>query len=144
MTSNASFKANNPVTIGLGGLVTEVATSDESFIFGIARNDAADSLGGVLAGKCLIEIPTGDTIYAIKCGTAGTASEFSVGMSFDIEKSGNYVIGNEDSSTTPFVTVIPRDDFSTIDSADSTVWVQIIGNRIGPIGANAADSDSLA
>jgi len=144
LTSNASFKAHNPVTIGLGGLVEEVVASDQSFIYGIARNDAADSLGGVGAGKCLIEIPTSETVYAIKIGTSATRSELSIGMSFELEKSGNYVIGNEDSTTTPFVTIYPRDDFTTIDSADSTVWVQIIGNRIGPIGANAADSDSLA
>jgi len=140
MTSNASFSARNPVSLGLGNLVQEVADSDQSFIFGIACNDAADSLGGVLAGKCWIELPTADTVYAIKVATDATASQLSVGLSFEIEKSGNYVIGNEDSTTTPFVTVYPRDDFSTLDSDDSTVLVQIIGDRIGSAGANAANS----
>ena len=52
----------------------------------------------------------------------------------------NYIIGNEDSQATPMVVVVPRDDYSTIDSADSTVWVQILGNVLSPFMSNASEA----
>lgn len=136
VSSTATFRAKNPVILGLGHTVCNFASSDDTAIYGIATSDAADSLGGVLAGKQLVMIPTEDTVFAIKVGTGGTASELSASKSFEIEISGNYVIGNEDSTTTPFVIVVPRDDGSTIDSADSTVWVNILKGRLGPFGAS--------
>ena len=139
VSSTATFVAHNLVTLSDDRTVIEAA-SDSSAVFGIARHDAADSLGGVLAGKILVEVPTADTVYAIKIGTAAAASEISAGQSFEIEKSGNYLIGNEDSATTPMVTVVPRDDGSTLDSADSTVFVNILGNRLGVFGSNASVS----
>jgi hypothetical protein len=140
MSSTCTVLARNPVTLGLGHTVVEAADSDVTSFFGIAAHDAADSLGGVLAGKMLVEVPQAETIYALKCGTAGTASEFSAGQSIDLEKVANYTIGNEDSQATPVVTIVPRDDGSTIDSADSTVFVHFLGNKLGVFGSNASVS----
>jgi hypothetical protein len=56
----------------------------------------------------------------------------------DLEKSGNYLIGNEDSQTSPLVTIVPRGDGSTLDSADSTVYVHFLGNALSPFGSNAS------
>ena len=139
VSSTATFKAFNPVCIGSKGYaVAEALDSDVTAIYGIAQNDAADSLPGIGAGKTLVLVPTEKTVFSIKVGTGAPASELSVGQAFDIEKSGNYIIGNEDSATTPFVVIVPRDDWSTIDSTDSSVYVNILGNRIGPIGSNAS------
>lgn len=136
VSSTATFKGRNPVTLSDDRTLIEAA-SDSTAIFGIAAHDAANS---IYAGKCLVEIPTADTIYAIKIATDAAASEISAGQSIDIEKSGNFIIGNEDSQTTPFVTIVPRDDGTTLDSADSTVWVHIHGNKLGVFSSNASIS----
>jgi len=136
VSSTATFKGRNPVTLSDDRTLIEAA-SDTTAIFGIAAHDAANS---IYAGKCLVEIPTADTVYAIKIGTGAAASELSAGQSMDIEKSANYLIGNEDSQTTPFVTIVPRDDGTTLDSADSTVWVHIHGNKLGVFSSNASIS----
>lgn len=138
VSSTATFKAFNPVSLGLGHAVEETLTSDYTAIFGIAQNNAADSLPGIGAGKTLVLVPTPQTVFSIKVDTDAPASELSAGQAFDIEKRGNYIEGDEDSATTPFVVVVPRDDWSTIDSTDSSVYVNILGNRIGPIGSNAS------
>ena len=134
--------ARNPVTLSNDRTVIEAA-SDTTAIFGIATNNAADSLPGSLSGKVLIEIPTDETVYAIKIGTGAATSEVSIGQSFEIEKSGNFLIGNflignEDSQGTNMVIVVPRDDGATLDSADSTVFVTILGERIGVFGSHTS------
>lgn len=139
VSSTATFIGRNPVTLSDDRTVIEAA-SDSTAIFGIAANSAADSLPGVGSGKVLVEVPTADTIYAIKIGTGAATSEVSAGQSFEIEKSGNFIIGNEDSQTTAMVTVVPRDDGTTLDSTDSTVFVNILGNRLGVFGSNASVS----
>jgi hypothetical protein len=136
ISSTCTVKARNPVTLSDDRTILE-ADSDSTAIYGIAAHDAADS---IYAGKMLVEIPEATTVYAIKIGTSAAASEVSVGQSFDIEKSGNYLIGNEDSCGSPMVTVVPRDDFSTLDSADSTVFITILGDKLGVFGSNASVS----
>jgi hypothetical protein len=136
-SSTATFVARNPVTLTDDRTVFE-ADSDSTAIFGIAAHDAADSLPGNLSGMCLVEIPTADTIYAIKIGTAAAASEVSAGQSIDLEKSGNYIIGNEDSQTSPMVTIVPRGDGTTLDSADSTVYVHVLGDTLGVFSSQAS------
>lgn len=136
VSSTATFVGRNPVTLSDDRTLIE-ADSDTTAFFGIAAHDAADS---IYAGKCLIEVPTAQTVYAIKIGTSAAASEVSAGQSIDIEKSGNYLIGNEDSQTTPMVTIVPRDDGTTLDSADSSVFVNILGDKIGVFGSNASVS----
>lgn len=137
VSSTATFRARVPVTLADDRSVIEAA-SDSTAIYGVAANDAADSLPGNLSGQVLVEIPTADTVYAIKIGTSAAASEVSAGQSMDLEKSGNYLIGNEDSQTSPLVTVVPRGDGSTLDSADSTVYVHFLGNALSPFGSNAS------
>jgi len=138
ISSTATFVARNPVTLSDDRTVIEAA-SDTTAIFGIANNNAVDSLPGPsLSGKVLIEIPTDETVYAIKIGTGAATSEVSIGQSFEIEKSGNFLIGNEDSQGTNMVIVVPRDDGSTLDSDDSTVFVTILGERIGVFGSHTS------
>lgn len=139
VSSTATFKARNPITFSNDRTLIE-ATSDTTALFGIAANDAANSLGGVLAGKCLVEVPTADTIYAVKVQTGVATSATSAGQSYGIEKAGNHMRVDTDSQVTTMITIVPRDDGSTVDSADSTVFVNIHGDHLGVFGSNASIS----
>lgn len=136
VSSTATFKGRNPVTLNDDRSVGEAA-SDTTALFGIASHDAADS---IYAGKCLIEVPTEQTVYAVKVQTGVATSALSIGQSYGIEKSGNYLRLDADSQATAFLTIVPRDDGSTCDSADSTVFVTILGNKLGVFGSNASVS----
>lgn len=134
VSSTATFVARVPVTLNDDRSVGEAA-SDTTALFGVAHHNAADS---IYAGKCLIEIPTGQTVYAVKVQTGVATSALSIGQSYGIEKSGNYLRVDTDSQATPFVTLVPRDDGSTCDSADSTVFVTFLGNKLGVFGSDAS------
>ena len=134
VSSTATFVARVPVTLNDDRSVGEAA-SDTTALFGIAHHDAADS---IYAGKCLIEVPTEQTVYAVKVQTGVATSALSIGQSYGIEKNGNYLRVDTDSQATPFVTLVPRDDGSTCDSADSTVFVTILGDKLGVFGSNAS------
>lgn len=134
VSSTATFVARVPVTLNDDRSVGEAA-SDTTALYGVAHHNAADS---IYAGKCLIEVPTGQTVYAVKVQTGVATSALSIGQSYGIEKSGNYLRVDTDSQATPFVTLVPRDDGSTCDSADSTVFVTFLGNKLGVFGSDAS------
>ena len=134
LSSVATFKERCPVTIDDDCNVIEAA-SDSTAIFGISAHAAADSLP---AGYCLIEVPTADTIYAGRIGTSASASEASIGRGCDIEKLANHFILNEDSQASTMVVIVPRDDGSTLRSADSSVHFSFLGNRLGVMGSNSS------
>jgi hypothetical protein len=134
VSSTATFVARVPVTLNDDRSVGEAA-SDTTALFGVAHHNAADS---IYAGKCLIEVPTEQTVYAVKVQTGVATSALSIGQSYGLEKSGNYLRVDTDSQATPFVTLVPRDDGSTCDSADSTVFVTILGDKLGVFGSNAS------
>jgi hypothetical protein len=135
VSSTATFKAGNPVTFSDDRTVIE-ADSDTSVIFGIAQNDAGSSIGGTLAGKVLVGIPTASTIFAAKVNNGLAASLLSSGATLGLVKNGNYLeVGTSNGSET--VVIVQRGDGSTVDSADSSVYVQFLGNVVGPFGSNA-------
>jgi len=134
VSSTATFKGRNPVTLSDDRTLIEAA-SDTTAIFGIAAHDAANS---IYAGSCLVEIPTAQTVYAVKIQTGVSGSAVSAGQSYNIEKSGNYLRLDTDSQSTPLVTIVPRQDGSTIDSADSSVFCHFLGDVIGVFGSNAS------
>lgn len=140
ISSTCTVKGRNPVTLSDDRTVIEAA-SDTTAIYGIAAHDAANS---VYAGKMLVEIPTADTLYAVKIATDASASEISIGQAIDIEKSGDYLIGNEDSQTSPMLVIVPRQDGTIVDSADSTVFVHWLGNVLGVYSSNASVSGAFA
>jgi hypothetical protein len=127
-SSTATFRKGAPVLRDAIGYTVEAA-SDATAILGIAAHDAANS---VYAGKCLIyKIRPGD-VWATKIQTGVAASSLTIGVSYNIEKSGNNLRMDPDSQTTPFVTIVPREDGSTIcNSDDSSVWVSFIQDRVG-------------
>lgn len=136
VSSTATFVARVPVTLSDDRTLIE-ADSDSTAIFGIAHHDAANS---IYAGKCLVEVPTEQTVYAVKVQTGVATSLLSIGQSYGVEKSGNYLRLDADSQATTYLTIVPREDGSTCDSADSTVFVTILGDRLGVFGSNASIS----
>lgn len=136
VSSTATFKARNPVTFSDDHTLIE-ATSDTTVIFGIAQNDAADSLAG-RAGKILVLVPTRDTVFAVKIQTGVATSKTSAGMSYQLEKSGNHLRPDTDSQVTPHVQIIGDQYGETVRSEDSSVFVKFLGNVIGIYGSNAS------
>lgn len=137
ISSTATFQRGCPVTYSDDRTLIE-ADSDTTAILGIAAHNAANTLPGNLSGKALVLIPDAQTVFAVAIGTGAAASEVSAGQSVDIEKSGNNFILNEDSQASPFVTIVPREDGTTLDSADSTVYCTFLGNKLGVFGSNAS------
>ena len=136
ISSTCTVKARNPVSLtGLGRTIVE-ASSTQSSVWGIATHDAADS---IYPGKMLVEIPTEQTIYATQVQTGVAASALSAGQAYAIEKSGNYIRLDADSQVTAKLLIVPRDDGSTVDSNDSSVFVSFLGNML-ILGSNSSTS----
>jgi hypothetical protein len=136
VSSTATFKAFNPVTLSDDRTLIE-ADSDTTAVMGIAQQDAANS---IYAGKCLVLVPENTTVFESKITTTAVASEISMGQSVNIEKFGDYLWPDEDSQSTPMVTIVPRDDGSTLDSTNSSIRVVFLGDKIGVFGSNASVS----
>lgn len=128
VSSTATFRARNPVTLSDDRTVIEAA-SDTTAIWGIACNNAADSLAG-RSGKVLVEIPTEETIYAVKIQTNVAGSALSIGQGYGIEKSGNYLRLDPDSQATTMLMIVGDQYGNTINSDDSSVYVRWYLNRL--------------
>lgn len=139
-SSTATFLARNPVGLSLVGRgVVEATASDNTWIFGIAQNDAADSIGGTMAAKCHVLIPEPGTVFATKVQTGVAASALTIGNVFDIEKSGNHFRLDTDSVSSGLVVLVERDMSGVAyDSADSSVYVQFLAGSIGPFNSHAS------
>jgi len=128
LTSTATFKQNNPVVISGAGTIIESGGTTNT-IAGFAVHDAANS---VPAGKVLVMIPAeGRTVFASIVTTGVAASALSSGATLGMAKSGNswYATG---SPTTALFVVVPREDGSTIDSTDSSIFIQVLGGVVRP------------
>ena len=135
LSSTCTVRARNPVTVGgLGRTIIEAASTSTT-IYGIAVHDAADS---IYPGKMLVEIPTPGTVYATKIQTGVATSLTSAGQAYGIEKSGNYLRLDADSAQTALIKIVPRGDYTTVDSTDSSVYVQFLGNALGVFHSNAS------
>lgn len=129
VSSTATFRARNPVTLSDDRTLIE-ADSDSTAIFGIAMNDAANSFAG-RTGKVLVMVPEPETVFATICESGEAASVLSVGQSYSIEKSGNYLRINPDSQTTPMLTIVGDEYGGTINSDDSSIYVRWHADRLG-------------
>lgn len=129
ISSSATFKARNPVSISSVGRTVREYLSTDTVLYGIAMHDASASFAG-RTGRCLVEIPNDNTVYAVAVQTGVAASVLSVYQGYAMEKSGNYWRLDTDSVATAPIFIVPREDYSTIDSADSTVFVQFYRNRL--------------
>lgn len=134
LSSTCTVRGRNPVTLSDDRSVIE-AKSDSTAIYGIAAHNAADS---IIPGYMLVEIPTPETVYAAKVQTGVAASQLSVGESHGIEKSGNFLRVDVDSTQTQMVTIVPRGNYATHDSNDSSIFVHFLGNVLGVFNSNAS------
>lgn len=130
VSSTATFRAFNPVTLGLGRVVSE-ANSLSTQIYGIAMNNAADSLPGIGAGRTLVLIPEPETVFATKIQTGVATSATSAGETWGIEKSGNHFRIDTDSRVTPFLVIVGDQFGTTVNSDDSSVFVRFLGSVLG-------------
>ncbi len=140
-SSTATFRARNPVALSLvgRGVVEANADSDDTWIYGISLNDAANSIGGTMAGKCHVLIPEPGTVFATKVQTGVAASALTIGNVFDIEKSGNHFRLDTDSISSGLVVLVERDMSGVAyDSADSSVYVQFLAGNIGPFNSHVS------
>lgn len=134
-SSTATFRANNPVTFGLGRALVE-ATSATSEIVGIAQADAANSIGGPLAGKCPYVPLLPGQVWATKVQTGVAGSATSAGQVYNLEKSGNHLRLDTDSAGSGRVAIVERGyGQSPVDSADSSVYVTFLQDFAGPFAS---------
>ena len=134
ISSTATFRKGAPLTYSDDRTLIE-AGSDTTALVGIALHDAANS---VYAGKALVQKILPNTIWATKIETDVSASAISAGQAYNIEKSGNNLRLDVDSQSTPMVVIVPREDGTTIDSGDSSVWVTFVQNQVGLYASNAS------
>lgn len=140
VSSTATFTYGAPVIMGLGRTVTEAnAVSDDTTIFGIAQADAADSIGGPLAGKVPILIPTHKDVFAARVQTGVAGSALSAGLAYNIEKSGDNWRVDTDSQASARVQLVERGyGQDPHDSADSSVYCQFLAHAVGDVYASTS------
>ena len=134
VSSAATFVARVPVVLEDASRTLVEATSASSQIYGIAQADAANSFTRDRLIPVLVA--TTDQVWATKVQTGVTALED--GEAFDIEKSGDFFRLDSDSVSSALLRVTSLAGANTIRSADSIVFVQFLGNAIGPFGSNAS------
>lgn len=139
VSSVATFRIRNPVVMEDVARTLNEVDSGSTGIYGIALSNAADSIGGPLAGKIPVMVPTEQTVFATKVQTGVAASGLEIGETFDIEKSGNFYRVDTDSKSSARVVLVERGTSgAAIDSADSSVHIQFLKNAIYPFGSNAS------
>jgi len=132
--STATFKARAPVSIG-GARTIQESTASNLYIAGIAMNDAANSIYG---SEILVMVPNEQTVFATICDTGLAASVLSAGFSYNFKKSGNNFRLDTASQATARVTIVPRGDGTTLDSTDSSVYVQFLGQFVYPFASQVS------
>ena len=136
--STATFKARNPVMLGGARTVIEASVATSPGIIGIAQNDAANSVYG---GEILVLVPNEQTVFATKVQTGVAASALSIGAAYNLEKAGDFFRVDTDSQASAKAVLVPRGDgVTTINSADSSVFVQFLKDWIYPFGSNASQT----
>ena len=135
--STATFKGRNPVMLGGARTVIEASIASAPGIIGIAQHDAASSIYG---GEILVMVPNEQTVFATQVQTGVAASALSAGAAYNLEKAGDYFRVDTDSQASAKVVIVPRADGTTINSADSSVFVQFMKDWIYPFGSNASQT----
>ena len=132
--STATFKARVPVNLSAARVIQEMPIVS-NYITGIAMNDAANSIYG---SEILVMVPNEQTVFATITDTGLAASVLSQGFSYNIKKSGNNFRLDTASQATARVTIVPRGDGTTIDSTDSSIFVQFLQTFIYPFASVAS------
>jgi len=129
LNSAATVKAAMPVRVNGAGDIIESQGTD-SILAGFIQHDAANS---VPPGKCLVLVGTPTTVFAGTAAAGVTASKASSQLTLGMFKSGNsWFLDASGSTVSALFVIVPREDGSTLDSTDSSVWVQIIQAQSSP------------
>lgn len=140
-SSAQTFTRGQPVSLeGLGNTV-KIATSASSSIFGIALQDATVSLYN---SEVLVLVPNEQTVFASFC-TGAAASLLSAGLFYNlkttitqiststgVQTGYNNLVVDSSSTASALVGIVSRGDGTTVDSGDSSVFVQFLGNKLAP------------
>ena len=131
LKSTATVKAFMPVRVnGAGDLIESQGT--DSILAGFILHDAANS---VPPGKALVMVPTAQTVFVGTAAAGVTASVASSQLTLGQFKSGNsWYLDASGSTVSALYVVVPREDGSTLDSTDSSIWVQVIQETTSPFG----------
>lgn len=133
VASAATFAAFQPLRLNAASDVAEsLVTQNQILGFSLAR--AIDSLP---AGKVNVLVPSDRAIFASL--TTAAASEVSSGVTGGMIKSGNSWYFHPSGISNIFV-VVPREDGSTLDSTDSSVWVQVNGAALRPFNFSGVNT----
>ena len=129
LNSAATVKAMMPVRInGAGNLIESQGT--DSVLAGFILHDAANS---VPAGKALVLVPADRTVVVGTAAAGVTGSTASSGLTVGVFKSGNsWYVANSASTQSALFTVVPREDGTTVDSTDSSIWLSVLGSAKFP------------
>ena len=131
LASAATVKANMPVRVNGAGNIIESQGTD-SILAGFITHDAANS---VPPGKALVLVPTDETILVGTAASGVVASLASSQLTLGHFKSGNsWYFDASGSTVSALYVIVPREDGSTLDSTDSSIWVQCIGAQVSPFG----------
>ena len=136
VSSLATFLKGAPVAFDVTSRTLIEANSASSWIAGIADHDAADSIGGPLAGVASYIVPTEETVFAAPVVTGQTVTTSQV---YDIEKSGSNFRVDLTSQTSGKVVTIPiGTSGSALVSDQSIVFCQFLKDTIGPFASTAS------
>ncbi len=131
LNSAATVKAFMPCRVnGAGNLIESQGT--DSVLAGFILHDAANS---VPPGKALVMVPTAQTVFIGTAASGVGASTASSQLTLGQFKSGNsWYLDASGSTVSALYVVVPREDGSTLDSTDSSIWVQAIQEVVTPYG----------
>lgn len=131
LKSTATVKAFMPCRVnGAGDLIESQGT--DSILAGFILHDAANS---VPPGKALVVVPTAQTVFVGTAAAGVTASVASSQLTLGQFKSGNsWYFMASGSTVSALYVIVPREDGSTLDSTDSSIWVQVIQEPTSPFG----------
>lgn len=120
-TSTATFRQWCPVSLSSTHQLKEFGTAAANEkLLGIAMHDSEDSLP---TGKVLVAVPGFGATAVGKVQTGVASSALSIGLAYDMEKSGNNLRIDTDSTTSACVMIM-----GTIDSATSEIEVVFTDN----------------
>ena len=120
-TSTATFRQFCPVSLSSVHLLKEFGTAAANEkLLGIALHNSADSFP---AGEVVVAIPGWGATALAKVQTGVAASALSIGLAYDMEKSGNNLRIDTDSTTSACVMIM-----GAINSATSEIEVCFTDN----------------
>lgn len=123
-TSTATFRQWAPVSLSSAGLLQECAGGyANQKLLGIALHASADSFP---AGEVLVAIPGFGATALSKIQTGVATSATSIGLAYDIEKSGNNFRIDPDTSASTSSAMVYI--VGAVNSADSTVEIGFTDN----------------